>query len=289
MSGATVAGYAVEWLELREAADGEARAAELVDLLVPFLGDAPCVIKDLGCGTGSMGRWLARRLTGPQHWILHDRDPALLRKAGTRPPGNAADGAPVTVELHYGDVTRLGATDLTGTSLVTASALLDLYTAEDVNGLAAACAVAGCPALLTLTVAGKVTFLPADPLDARLTAAFNDHQRPAVDEDPVVAHAGTAARRLLGPDAADAAASAFERAGMVVHRRSSPWRLGPGQAALTARWLEDWVAAAVGQRPDLAGPAEAYLRRRLAACAAGTLSVVIGHDDLLALPRAGRP
>ena len=25
-----------------------------------------------------MGRWLAPLLDGPQHWVLHDRDPDLL-------------------------------------------------------------------------------------------------------------------------------------------------------------------------------------------------------------------
>ncbi|GAB3972320.1 hypothetical protein GCM10029978_049190 [Actinoallomurus acanthiterrae] len=383
MSEAAVTRYAVEWLDLREDADAAARNAELVDLLIPSLADASLTIRDLGCGTGSMGRWLAGRLPGPQRWILHDRDPALLAEAVTRPPETSADGAPVTVTLEQGDATDLRATDLAGTSLVTASALLDLLTAEEVAGLASVCARAGCPTLLTLTVAGKVEFLPTDPLDAELAAAFDDHQRrtvgdgtapaarppqtssapdpsqqalpgagpdpsqqalpgagpdpsqqalpgagpdpsqpalPGVASDPSPqalseapadsppepsaravpepsrpARSGTpsrpsgpVARRLLGPDAADAATAAFERSGMVVHRRPSPWRLGPAQAELTAQWLRGWVASAVEQRPDMAGPAEAYLRRRLAACAAGALQVVIGHDDLLALPPAGR-
>src|SRR4051795_8930408 len=83
-SEAAVTGYAVEWLDLREDADAAARNAELVDLLLPSLGDASLIIRDLGSGTGSMGRWLAARLSGPQHWILHDRDPALLAEAATR-------------------------------------------------------------------------------------------------------------------------------------------------------------------------------------------------------------
>jgi hypothetical protein len=84
------------------------------------------------------------------------------------------------------------------------------------------------------------------------------------------------------------AAAAFERRGMAVHRRRSPWRLGPERAALAAEWLRGWVAAAVEQRPDLATAAEAYLERRLAACAAGGLRIVVGHEDLLALPGGER-
>ena len=33
---------------------------------------APIVVHDLGSGTGSMMRWLAPLLPGPQTWVLHD-------------------------------------------------------------------------------------------------------------------------------------------------------------------------------------------------------------------------
>jgi hypothetical protein len=255
--------YAPEWLELRESADAEARDTELVGLLVPSLRGTPLVVRDLGCGIGSMGRWLTGRLPEPQRWILHDRDPALLERA--------AEGESVTTVT--GDITGLRASDLAGTSLVTASALLDLLTAGAVAGLAAACVGAGCPALFALTVTGHVTLTPSDPLDAEIAAAFDDHQRRTSD-----------GRRLLGPDAADVTVAAFERLGAVVHRRPSPWRLGPERAALTARWLHGRVAAAVEQRPDLAPAADAYLTRRLDTCAAGGLRAVVGHEDLLAFP-----
>jgi trans-aconitate methyltransferase len=276
VSGSGATAYAPEWLELRESADAAARAAELLDLLLPSLHSPPLVIRDLGCGTGSMGRWLAGRLPGPQRWILHDRDPGLLARAATGLPGTAPGGGSVTVVLEQGDITGLRAADLAGTSLVTASALLDLLTTDEVAGLAAACAEAGCPALLALSVVGHVEFTPADPLDAELAAAFDDHQRRTSD-----------GRRLLGPDAVGVTVAAFERSGAAVHRRSSPWRLDSEQAALTAQWLRGWVAAAVEQRPALAPLADAYLRRRLDACATGRLRVVIGHDDLLALPGGG--
>ncbi len=56
------------------------------------------------------------------------------------------------------------------------------------------------------------------------------------------------------------------------------------QAELTEEWLRGWVAAACEQQPDLAAHAADYLRRRLDACAAGELRVVVGHLDVLALP-----
>jgi SAM-dependent methyltransferase len=258
-------GFAPEWLALRERADAEARSVELLDRLRATLNRNPLVVRDLGCGTGSMGRWLAGRLDAPQHWVLHDRDPRLLDLAGA-----SMTGPNTTVETRQGDLTALTVDDLKGTSLVTASALLDLLTADEVNGLAAACVEAGVPALFTLSVAGKVELDPAEELDAEFEAAFNAHQCRVVD-----------GRRLLGPDAAAAAVEAFEGLGAVVLTRPSPWQLGPDQAALAGEWLRGWVDAACEQEPDLADDAPAYLRRRSVG-----VRVVVHHTDLLALPEA---
>lgn len=267
--------YAPEWLQLREPADAAARAADSLDPLRIRLANLPTrhgglVVHDLGCGTGSMGRWLAPLLDGAQHWILHDRDPYLLHFAAVASPRAAADGSRVTVETRRGDVARLTPDALVGASLVTASALLDVLTREEIDTLAAACAGAGCPALLTLSVVGRVELTPADPLDAEITEAFNDHQRRS---------------GLLGPDAVDAACEAFAAHGATVQTYPSPWRLGPDQRELTAQWLRGWVGAAVEQRPELKPRADRYLAERLEACAAGELKVVVHHSDLLALSR----
>src|SRR5882757_6930768 len=168
---------APDWLALREAADASARSPELVEEARAHLAAAarpgvPTLIRDLGCGSGSMGRWLAGRLPGPQHWILCDRDPGLLARARAGMPSLAADGAAVTARTWQDDLTSLRAEELAGTSLVTASAVLDLLTLEEVDGLAAACVQAGCAALLTLTVIGRVQIDPHDPLDEEFAAAF---------------------------------------------------------------------------------------------------------------------
>lgn len=270
--------FTPQWLSLREGADAAARSDGLVPPLLDRLAaepppDGTLVVRDLGCGTGSLGRWLADRLPGPQHWILHDRDPRLLALARASLDGRITAGGAVTAATQEGDLTRLRAADLAGTSLVTASALLDLLTADEVDALAAACAEAGCPALLTLSVVGRVTLDPADPLDHEIAAAFDEHQRRESD-----------GRSLLGPDAVAVATAAFERYGATVLSGPSPWRLGPDESALTAEWLRGWVGAAVEQRPGLSARAEGYLRRRLDTCAAGGLRAEIGHTDLLVLP-----
>jgi hypothetical protein len=232
-----------EWLALREPADAAARAADLVEHL-PRAGE--WVIHDLGAGTGAMGRWLAPLLDKPQHWVLHDRDADLLALASV---------PAATVETRLSDVAQL---NLGGATLVTASALLDLLTADDVEALVVACVDAGCPALLTLSVTGRVELTPADPLDGRVEAAFNAHQRRS---------------GLLGPDAAAVAADEFRRAGMEVIERPSPWRLGAAHAELIGAWFDGWLAAAREQDPELV-----YASRALDA-------LIVGHTDLLALPR----
>lgn len=259
-----------DWLALREPADSAARATELADRLCEWAigrSDGPLVVRDLGCGTGSMGRWLADRLPGPQRWLLHDRDPALVDLAVTGLP------AGVAAEPRVGDLTALDAAQLAGTAVVTASALLDLLTADEVERLAAACAAAGCATLVALSVTGRVLLTPAEPLDSEFGAAFDAHQRRTVD-----------GRRLLGPDAPPAIAAAFARHGASVVRAPSPWRLGPADGPLVEQWLRGWIAAACEHRPSLVAEAEAYLDRRLTAAERGELRVVVGHADLLALP-----
>jgi SAM-dependent methyltransferase len=263
------------WLRLREAADAACRSVELVEQIRRHLpAGRRAVIHDLGCGTGSMRRWLAPRLTGTQHWIMYDRDGDLLGHAAEGVPAVAADGAAVTIETRRRDITRLDPSELAGASLITASALLDMMTADELGRFVASCADAGAPALVTISVIGRVDLSPEDQLDEHFVAGFNAHQRRM-----------TGSGRLLGPDAVAAAADAFTHLGAEVLVRPSPWRLGAAQAALAAEWLAGWVGAACEQRPELAADATAYLRRRLADAAAGRLSVTVHHQDLLALPR----
>jgi hypothetical protein len=272
----TVAAIAVSpsWLELREGADATARASELVgELRQRVPADGPLLIHDLGCGSGAMGRWLAPLLPGPQHWVLHDRDRGLLALAATNVPGPAGDGAEVAVETRVTDVTRLRRDDFAGTTLVTASALLDLLTGDELTALIRACAGAGCPALFALTVTGRVQLLQADPLDARVAAAFDAHQRRE-----------TSRGRLLGPDAVAAAVEGFRRLGAEVVVRPSPWRLGATHSDLAVEWLNGWVDAACEHDPSLASEVDPYRRRRLREAAAGALAVTVGHADLLVLP-----
>jgi hypothetical protein len=261
-----------EWLTLREPADAAARSLDLVGRL-PLDAATPTVVHDLGSGSGSMGRWLAPRLEGPQHWVLHDRDPDLLRAAADDPPPAASDGAAVTVETREGDLTRLRPDDLAGASLITASALLDMLTLGELVRFVRTCVAAACPALVSLSVTGRVRLSPADPLDTVLESAFNEHQQRT-----------TGGRTLLGPTAPRRAVHLFTARGARVLVRASPWRLDGRHRALVGQWLTGWVGAACEQRPGLARAGSSYLARRATDLAQGRLAVTVEHVDLLVLP-----
>ena len=251
------------WLALREPVDAAARSTELVDELVSLLPAGDLVIHDLGCGTGSMARWLAPLLPAVQRWVLHDRDGDLLEQA-------ALSGR--VVETCRDDITRLDPEALTDADLITASALLDMMTGDELERFVRACETTGCPVLITLSVIGRVELTPADPLDREVMAAFNDHQRRDTVGGP-----------LLGPDAFCAAVQAFTGLGREVVIRSSPWNLGPADAELATAWFNGWLAAAVEQRPALSGALGTYARRASAA-AEGSLVVAVHHKDLLVRP-----
>jgi hypothetical protein len=131
------------------------------------------------------------------------------------------------------------------------------------------CGAVGCPMLLALTVVGRVALKPADPLDPCIGAAFDAHQR---------------REGRLGPDAVAAAVDQLRGTGADVQLRPSPWRLDAAHADLTAEWLRGWVAAACEQEPALAPDAGPYLERRLARAAAGKLTVIVDHADILVTP-----
>jgi SAM-dependent methyltransferase len=272
----TMSRVSPSWLAVREPADAVARAGDLVEELpLDQVNGRPLVVHDLACGTGSMLRWLAPRLAVPQHWVCLDLDADLLAIAADRAERLATGGSSVTVEVKQCDVTRLALTETSPAMLMTTSALLDLLTAQELDRLVAVCAEAQCPALFTLSVTGRVELWPSHWLDAAICAAFNDHQRRSAD-----------GRRLLGPDAAARVVRAFRNLGFDVLVRSSPWRLGAEDQAVTTAWFSAWLAAACEQRPELVPQVSDYARQRRLDVAAGRLRVLVHHHDVLALPQA---
>jgi hypothetical protein len=263
-----------DWLELREEEDARARSRELALEAARRLGPGPIVIHDLGSGTGSMMRWLAPILPGPQTWVLHDWNPDLTARAADGIAPLDREGRPVSVSSHNGELAHLRPDDLDGASLVTASALFDVLTSEEVHAIVQACVTVGCPVLLSLSVTGDVYLDPQDPRDEAFEASFNAHQRRLVD-----------GRRLLGRHGVAIARGLFLRAGWNVRPVDTFWRLGDHDPHLLGQWFDGWVDAAHEHRTELRVEGSGYRELRSTQLRRGALSAVVVHTDLLAWPR----
>jgi hypothetical protein len=272
-----------DWLELREAEDARARSRLLAASLPALLPSGPLTVHDLGSGTGSMMRWLAPLLPGPQTWVLHDWNAHLTARAAAGDRPRDRDGRAVTIRSRVGELSDLAADDLAGASLVTASALLDVLTAQEAHAVVDACVAVGAPTLLALSVTGDVELRPWDERDIRYARAFNAHQRRTVH-----------GRQLLGRFGAPIVEGLFARAGWRTRRALTTWRLDGRDPRLLGEWLDGWMGAAEEQLSAEQLSAEqglqlrsdrGYRRMRHAQLARGELSAVVYHLDILGWPR----
>lgn len=251
-------GFSADWLALREPCDHQARDAGLVQLAVNAAGQNP-VILDLGCGTGSTVRALSPLLPQNTRWRLVDNDPELLRLAGK------AAGKSAT--LHQLDLSDIDSLPVTGVTLVTASALIDLASRQWLEQLALRLEV---PVYFALSYDGEMSWRPENIMDGSVTEAFNNHQRTDKGFGPA-----------LGPDAVAVACEVFESHGFEVLVAKSPWMLGPGEAALHKELVSGISKAAIEFGLQ---DAELWGTERIAA--ADKTLCQIGHGDILAIPRS---
>ncbi len=262
--------FSAEWLALREPVDHRSRPAELVGRLAEWCARRSRLrVLDLGCGTGSNVRYLAPKLPAVQEWTLLDRDEALLARVEA-PVGTSVRPLRGTLEAE-------GLAEVAGADAVTASALLDLVSDTWLGALADACEKGGCAALFALTYDGTFEWLDGgDPVDAAVRDAVNAHQRRDKGLGPA-----------LGPAAARRAEALFGERGYRTWLSASPWVLGPEDAALVRSLIEGWASAAAEQRPEEADRVRAWAERRRAGSTGQHSRLVVGHLDLLALPREG--
>lgn len=262
-----------DWLALREAEDARARSRELALAASDRLRPGPIVIHDLGSGTGSMMRWLAPLLPGPQTWVLHDWNSNLVERATNGILPLDREQRPVSVRTRSGELAHLDPDDLAGAALVTASALLDVLTSEEIRVVVRACIGVGSPVLLSLSVTGEVRLDPRDPRDDLIEASFNAHQQRRVG-----------GRRLVGPSGVALAQRLFVDAGWNVRTAPTFWRLGDHDPRLLGQWFDGWADAALEQRADLQVEGVGYRAQRSSQVRRGALSAVVVHTDLLAWP-----
>ncbi len=291
-----MSGFSADWLALREPLDRAARAQTLSAAFaaaVRATGAQALDIVDLGAGTGANLRYLAPLLGGAQCWRLIDADTRLLAALERRTADWAAarvarvarepGGALAVEDASFRATLETVAADLADAAaalalpagaIVTASALLDLVSAEWLAKLAAACRDAAASALFALTYDGRSECEPADPDDALVLQLFNAHQRGDKGFGPA-----------LGPDAAAAAADAFAALGYRVETAASDWRIGAEHRALQAELVDGWCRAAAEAAPEHSAALAAWRDQRLAQAAAGELALIVGHVDLAAYPQ----
>jgi SAM-dependent methyltransferase len=266
-----MSGFSADWLALREPFDARARNRDVLDAVAAAAAATGNVIAvvDLACGTGATLRALASRLPARQDWRLVDNDLSLLARAGS---GAAARG--VTVTRIPVDLTRDLEAALDGPiDLVTTSALLDLVSAEWLERLVIEVAARHLPLYAALSYDGRVTFAPADPLDAAVIAGVNRHQQ--TDKGFGAA---------LGPAAAEMAVARLQAAHYAVVHGRSDWRLAPRDQDIQRDMLAGWAGAAREIGAVSLADAAAWLTRRRDLVAAGRSTIAVGHVDLFARP-----
>jgi SAM-dependent methyltransferase len=277
--------FAPAWLALREPYDRAARSAALADGFAAAVGATPHLI-DLGCGTGANLRYLAPRIAGAQRWRCIDHDAALLEAARAalqdwgdhegRPGRNGGDdlaiarpGGAIAVSFALADLARDGLPDDGDATGLSASALLDLTSADWLQTLAGR--YFGTPLLMALSFDGRLAFEPAASADDEIRARFLAHQR-----------SDKGFGRALGPDAAPYLAHLLVARGCKVALERTDWHLGPDDGPLLRATIEGIVGVAREMAQDSC--LEHWMRLRHQQIAADDLRLTVGHLDLLALP-----
>lgn len=291
-----MSGFSSDWLALRARYDDAARNRALLERLRDWrVRQGEIGILDLGCGTGASLRALAPLLGGRQRWAMADHDPALLKAipdqtarwaeaAGHAIAGDTVTGKGFSASFapHHADLSGrragrraggLNSLPLDGIRLVTASALLDLVSADWLALLVDLCRRHDLACHATLSYDGRLDWTPVDRLDAEMHALFDRHQRGAKSFGPA-----------LGPNAADAAAAAFRAAGFTVETGHSDWQMEAGDRDMQEALLAGYIQAALDIGAERAGEIEHWRQRRRFAIGAGTSRHRVGHTDLLALP-----
>ena len=266
--------FSPEWLSLREPADTAARSEALTGALVDALPGGRAVrILDLGSGTGANARYLFPRLRTEQEWLLADNDAALLSLVGDRL--TSADGRTFQVATRRADLSILDDENLfRNRQLVTASALLDLVSESWIQQLVQHCQRSRAVGLFALTYDGRIECDPVDSRDGMIRELVNRHQRTDKGFGPA-----------LGPAASGSAERAFADAGYAVRRAPSDWVLTPEMSQLQRQLIEGWAVAARDIDTVRSDAIEEWRGRRLSFVKQRASTIVVGHDDLLAVPQ----
>lgn len=257
--------FSIAWLDLREPADHAARDLNLLQRSVEWLRQANhATVVDLGSGTGSTLRAFGEAAKTFQ-WRLIDIDKTLLNEANRR-------HSDLSITIHPINLTEIELLPLKNAALVSASALFDLASRQFCDRLIKRLQTHNIGLYAALNYDGVTGWWPNHPADELILKSFNRDQLRDKGFGPA-----------LGPDAAYYLADRLHMSGFDVSIKPSPWHLGSAEQQLTEELVRGIASAVVGDPSLDAKTVEDWLNFRLDNAKDG--SCIVGHLDLLALPR----
>lgn len=259
-----MSGFDIDWLDLREPVDGNARDQNLLKKAAQFVRKAKQqTIVDLGSGTGSTYRAISA-LIPRAHWRLIDHDKLLLQEAARR---HRQDD---NIIYQTTDLNDLASLTLSKADLVSASALFDLCSNEFIERLADNLSRYKIGLYAALNYNGNIIFDAPHPDDAIMIELFNDHQRSDKGFGPA-----------LGPQSTSALTALFTKLGYEVEVAQSDWTID-GNAVELHRLFVDGLASAVTETKMLEQEQIGrWLEFRIEKA---STKCCVGHYDILALP-----
>lgn len=277
--------FSAEWLRLREPVDHRSRDKALLARTAGYLSgkDEP-VIYDLGAGAGSNLRGTALSLGQRQRWVLVDYDPALLSASleflsawadKSRPTAAGLElekgGKLVRVEVKRADLNANPSPWGDSTpDLVTSAALFDLVSENWIDRFCAGLAKGRVALYTTLVHDETAKWSPPHEADSAMTEAF---ERDFGKDKGFGPSAGNRAIACM--------AHRLKSLGYETQLADSAWRLSAEDRPLLEQLADGWAAAV---RETGAVP-EAAIQSWLAARKTSGTSCLVGHKDLLALPK----
>ena len=274
----------IAWLKQREPFDTAARNLAVLDSVTDYLHsiEQPQII-DLGAGTGNQTLFLLDKLTQSARFTLIEQHPTLLAAARDammkRFDGQCIDRytmrvttrhcthtvilAPVNLLAWIADYKKAAATRGSDFYLFTASALLDLLTAREIETLCDCLTTDNTALYATLNYTG-FTISPTHPLDDAAREVFETHMTRTLDRgNPLGPHA---VRYLLTHMAANTDH---------YHAETSQWRVTSEDAAFLQANLT-FYQQALNDSPALMP----WVARRLEQLKQAELLLEVLHEDL---------
>ncbi|MBK5968622.1 MULTISPECIES: class I SAM-dependent methyltransferase [Thiorhodovibrio] len=264
--------FSADWLSLREPVDHRSRSPRVLATLCRWAAGKKLLrVIDLGCGSGSNLRYLSPRLPVSQRWVCVDQDAELLQRlAANTPKSPQLLGLTTRVaSLHTSGLLA----NIDASTLLTASALLDLVSEDWLADLVGQCQRKGAALLASTTYDGRVAIHPKQPEDNWIMELFNADQRRDKGMGPA-----------LGPNAAKTLRRIAQGLGFRLHQGSSDWQLERDDLEVARSLVAGWVEAVERQAPHQRGRITPWHRQRQDSLAAGELLIRVGHQDLFLEP-----